>query len=182
MKTAPVVKKSGNAEKLWKSIKDRKLSFVASDHAPSQPEYKNTDSVWKDYSGISGTGILLPYLFSEGFMKKRIDFKIFLEISSENAAKRYGLFDRKGSIEIGKDADLVLWSNNPLSIYTQVEQTYIDGIKYYDVAENVKKQDEIVAERNRLIQKMLKAKKDGAPTQKPSVEKKNLYHCDTVGE
>jgi dihydroorotase-like cyclic amidohydrolase len=44
-------------------------------------------------------------MFSEGYVKKRISLRRFVEAVSENAAKKYGLFHRKGSIEPGKDKD-----------------------------------------------------------------------------
>ena len=99
-----------------------------------------------------------------------------------NPAKLLHLDDRMGSVKVGKDADLVLWSDNPLSIYAKVEQTYIDGRKYYDINENERKEKWILEERERLIQKMIDAKKGGSPTQKPSTKEKNLYHCDHIGE
>ena len=50
-----------------------------------------------------------------------------------NPAKLLHLDDRIGSIKIGKDADLVLWTDNPLSIYAKVIQTYVDGKLLYDI-------------------------------------------------
>jgi imidazolonepropionase-like amidohydrolase len=41
--------------------------------------------------------------------------------------------DKVGSIKVGKDADIVLWNNNPLSIYAKAEKTIIEGVVYYDV-------------------------------------------------
>ncbi len=108
LKTAPVVKKKGNSDKLWKLLIKGTIDFVASDHAPAPVENKNAKSVWDIYSGIPGAGTLFPYLYSEGFIKREIKLDKFLKIVSENAAKRYGFFDRKGSIEVGKDADLIL--------------------------------------------------------------------------
>lgn len=108
LKTAPVVKREGNADGLWSLLKNGTIDFVASDHAPASADEKNTGNIWKDYAGIPGTATLFPYLFSEGFVKRKITLKHFLEVTSENAARRYGIFDRKGSIEIEKDADLVL--------------------------------------------------------------------------
>lgn len=112
LKTAPVVKNPGNAEGLWQALIDGTLDFAASDHAPAPASQKNTGSAWADYSGIPGTGTLFLYLYSEGFIKRKIDLDRFLKIISENAARRYGLYNHKGSIEIGKDADLVLVDPN----------------------------------------------------------------------
>ena len=97
-----------------------------------------------------------------------------------NPAKLLHLDDRMGSIRVGKDADLVLWSDNPLSIYAQAEKTMVDGRLYYDQEADARKQDQIAQERNRLIQKQLAAKKDGAVTQPPSSKTRALFHCDDI--
>ena len=108
LKTTPVVKSPGNSELLWKYLMIGALEFVASDHAPAPASQKNTGSAWTDYSGIPGTGTLFPYIYSEGLLRRKMPLDRFLKVIAENAAKRYGLFDRKGSIEPGKDADLIL--------------------------------------------------------------------------
>ena len=53
-----------------------------------------------------------------------------------NPAKMLHIDDKVGSVEIGKDADLVLWTGNPLSIYSKVEKTWIEGVLYFDVEED----------------------------------------------
>ena len=108
LKCTPPLKGPENREKLWQYLSDGTLSFVASDHAPCSLEEKNTGSIWTDYAGIPGCPTLLPYAFSEGYMKGRLSLQRFLRIISENAARRYGIFGRKGSIEVGKDADFTL--------------------------------------------------------------------------
>jgi dihydropyrimidinase/allantoinase len=107
LKTVPVVKGKGNSDMLWKALTDGTLDFIASDHAPAPAEQKNTGSAWDDYSGIPGTGTLFPYLYSEGLIERQMPLSRFLQITTENAAKQYGLWNRKGSIELGKDADLI---------------------------------------------------------------------------
>ncbi len=107
LKTVPVVKTKGNAEVLWESLINGTLDFIASDHAPAAVEQKNTGSVWTDYSGIPGSGTIFPFVYSEGLIKRKMALSRFLQVTAENAAKRYGFWDRKGSIEVGKDADLI---------------------------------------------------------------------------
>jgi hypothetical protein len=63
---------------------------------------------------------------------------------------------RTGSLEKGKDADFVIWSGDPLSTYSKCEQTWIEGAKYFDIAEDAKMRVAVDAERQRLIQKILK--------------------------
>jgi adenine deaminase len=80
-----------------------------------------------------------------------------------NPAKALHVADRVGSIRTGKDADLVLWTDNPLSIYAKSDKTIVDGIIYYDLDRDIMLRKRIAAERNRLIQKMLAEKKAGTP-------------------
>ena len=96
-----------------------------------------------------------------------------------NPAKMLHLDSHMGSIKTGKDADVVVWSDNPLSIYARVEQTFIDGIRFYDSQLDAQKRDDIRKERARLIQKMLDDKTAGAATQQPVPKgKKDLTSGD----
>jgi len=81
---------------------------------------------------------------------------------------------RIGSLEPGKDADLALWSGNPLSAFSKCEATFVDGREYFSTAKDLAARERIKAERMRLIAKINKApdrgedkaekgEKDGAP-------------------
>ena len=99
-----------------------------------------------------------------------------------NPAKLLHLDDRMGSIKIGKDADLVLWTGNPLSIESKVELTMIDGLILYNRNNNLALEERNTKERARLINKMLESNEKGEAT-KPFIKKgRRLYHCDTHGE
>ena len=95
-----------------------------------------------------------------------------------NPAKTLRVDSRVGSVKVGKDADLVLWSTNPLSIYAKAEQTYVDGVKFFDREEDVQLREDIKKERARLIQKILASKKSGAPTQAVPLRGRRLYDCE----
>ena len=97
-----------------------------------------------------------------------------------NPAKLLHLDDRMGSIQPGKDADLVLWTDHPLSIYAKPEKTMVDGRIYFDLEEDARQQEQIAQERNRLIQKLQAAKKGGAATQKGGSATRQQFHCDDV--
>jgi len=97
-----------------------------------------------------------------------------------NPAKMLKLDGQTGSLKAGKDADVVVWSANPLSIYARAEQTYVDGVLYYSIEKDAAAQEALNKERNRIIQKMISAKKGGAKTDKPSKKEHLLYHCDTM--
>jgi imidazolonepropionase-like amidohydrolase len=99
-----------------------------------------------------------------------------------NPAKMLHLDNRMGSIKVGKDADLVLWTGNPLSVYARPTKTMVDGAVYFDEKENEARVIEVQKERNRIIQKMLSEKKSGADVKKPMPTVKPEIHCDTLLE
>lgn len=80
-----------------------------------------------------------------------------------NPAKMLHVDNKVGSIKVGKDADVVLWSDNPLSVYAKPLYTIIDGIIYFDIQKDGAMRKQIATERNRLIQKMLGEKHSGFP-------------------
>ena len=96
-----------------------------------------------------------------------------------NPAKLLKLDNTMGSIKLGKDADIVLWTKNPLSVYAKVVQTYVDGKLLYDVDIDKKLQLRDRSERMRIIKLMSTEKNTGEKiTPKPIIEK--LYHCNTI--
>jgi imidazolonepropionase-like amidohydrolase len=94
-----------------------------------------------------------------------------------NPAKQLRIDKRVGSIESGKDADLVVWSGSPLSTYTACEQTWIDGRKYFDRDEDRAMNAEIMRERAALIQKALAAPKGSDKAPPTSMGEKPKYSC-----
>ncbi|SEP57421.1 amidohydrolase family protein [Flavobacterium urocaniciphilum] len=99
-----------------------------------------------------------------------------------NPAKLLQVDDKVGSIKIGKDADVVLWSDNPLTIYAKAEKTVVDGIIFFDIDQENSKNELVQKERNELINLMLDAKNKGLKTQEPKKKSTGHYHCDTLGE
>jgi imidazolonepropionase-like amidohydrolase len=86
-----------------------------------------------------------------------------LKMVTINPAKMLHVDQYVGSIKVGKDADLVLWSDNPLSIYAKAEKTIVDGIVYFDRQQDEVLRRQVAAERNRLVQKMVGEKRSGNP-------------------
>lgn len=103
-----------------------------------------------------------------------------LKMVTLNPAKMLHVADRVGSIAPGKDADLVIWSDHPLSIYAKSEKTIVDGTVVFDRAQDAKLQEALKVEKQRLIQKMIASKKGGASTRPsaPSVKKQNMCEED----
>ncbi len=87
-----------------------------------------------------------------------------LKMVTLNPAKMLRVDDRVGSIKVGKDADIVVWSDHPLSIYAKAEKTIVDGIVYYDREKDKQLRVDIAKERARLMAKMIGEKRSGMPT------------------
>lgn len=104
-----------------------------------------------------------------------------LKMVTLNPAKLLHLDDRMGSVEKGKDGDVVLWSDHPLSIYAKAEKTFVDGALYYDIERDAELREMIQAERARLTQKLLQVKKSGAPTGGwPGMPQRPNWDCEDV--
>ncbi len=86
-----------------------------------------------------------------------------LKMVTLNAAKMLHVADRVGSLKAGKDADVVVWSDHPLSIYAKSLYTIVDGIVYFDRLKDEQMRKLVAADRNRIIRKMIGEKKSGAP-------------------
>lgn len=97
-----------------------------------------------------------------------------------NPAKLLHIDDRTGSIKEGKDADLVLWSDHPLSVYAKAEKTIIDGVTYFDIEKDAQMRQNVKNERNKLVKMMLDEKNGGAKTRAPKGKDKREFHCETI--
>jgi len=82
-----------------------------------------------------------------------------LNLVTINPALQLGIADRVGSLEAGKDADIVVWNHPPLSTLARVEQTWIDGRLYFDRVEDGRQRANASKRRSALLQKILAAKR-----------------------
>ncbi|MDH3382152.1 MAG: amidohydrolase family protein, partial [Flavobacteriaceae bacterium] len=103
-----------------------------------------------------------------------------LKFVTLNPAKLLHIDNRVGSIKVGKDADLVLWSDHPLSIYAKAEKTIIEGVTYFDLKRDEMMRSDIQKEKNELINMMLQAKNIGLKIQPVKKKEKELMHCDSM--
>lgn len=94
-----------------------------------------------------------------------------LKLVTLNPAIQLGIDQRVGSIEVGKDADLVLWDKHPLSVYAVAQKTLVDGIVYFDRKEDIAQRAAIEAEKKALMEKERRAteppQRQGAPGRRP---------------
>ena len=96
-----------------------------------------------------------------------------------NPAKLLHIDDRVGSIKVGKDADVVLWTDHPLSIYAKAEKTIIEGVTYFDLKRDEIIREQVKKEKGLLINEMLQAKNKGLKTQPIKKTEKVMMHCDS---
>jgi len=105
-----------------------------------------------------------------------------LKMVTLNPAKALHVADKVGSIKVGKDADVVIWSEHPLSIYAKAEQTIVDGTVYFDRTKDSEQRKLIAAERNRLVQKMIGEKRSGAPVRNAEPSWQTILSCGDHGQ
>jgi imidazolonepropionase-like amidohydrolase len=86
-----------------------------------------------------------------------------LKMCTINPAKMLHVDDKVGSLKVGKDADVVIWSDHPLSMYAKAEKTIVDGIVYFDRERDKELRKQVQAEKARLVAKMAAAKRTPTP-------------------
>lgn len=104
-----------------------------------------------------------------------------LKMVTINPATMLHIQNQTGSIAKGKDADLVLWSDHPLSIYAKADITMVDGRIYFDRKKDAILREDIKKERTRLINKMIDEKKSGGATRPATPSFRLINTCDEVG-
>ncbi|BDB57234.1 amidohydrolase family protein [Flavobacterium ammonificans] len=138
-------------------------------------------------------GIVVAYNSDDAEMSRRLNQEAakavkYGNVSEEDAwkfvtlnpAKLLHIDDKVGSIKVGKDADVVLWNTNPLSIYAKAEKTIIEGVVYFDIQKDEEQRKAIAKERTTLIGQLLEEKNKGMITQEPKKAERTEYHCDSM--
>jgi len=107
---SPPLRSKEHIEALWQGLADGTISVVASDQAAFGLVHKQPgkDTFAKAANGFPGSESRVPIMFSEGVQKGRISINRMVAVTSTNAAKIFGLYPKKGTIEIGSDADLAI--------------------------------------------------------------------------
>lgn len=112
---SPPLRPQVEKEKLWQGIADGSIDTVATDHCAftyAKQKQLGTDDFTQCPNGLPGVETRMPLLFSEGVMKGRIDLPRFVQLTSYQPAKLFGLYPKKGSLDVGADADLVVFDVN----------------------------------------------------------------------
>jgi allantoinase len=132
LKCAPPIRDAANRDALWDALLGGRIDLVASDHSPcpAADKIKGRDDIFAAWGGVSGVQSLLPAVFTEalrrgaGMDARKVAGFIAWRLAAKPAA-RFGLGARKGKIEAGKDADIVLfdpdreWTLEPSAVRTR---------------------------------------------------------------
>lgn len=100
-----------------------------------------------------------------------------LKMVTLNPAKMLHVEDKVGSLKVGKDGDVVVWSDHPLSIYAKSLYTIVDGTVYFDRQKDEQLQKLVDTERNRLVKKMVGEKQRGMPVQQAQPSYQIMHSC-----
>lgn len=160
-KVGPPLREHPDVVAVWEALGSGILSHVSSDHAPRNTELKlaAADILKAPYGGTTGTQVLLPLLYSAGYQAGVISIERFVELTSTNAAKRYGLYPRKGCIEPGADADLVVLPKHevsrpiePSALFGKSDYTLYEGITSTGSPRYVVRAGRVAVEQGTLVE------------------------------
>jgi dihydropyrimidinase len=149
-----------NQEHLWKALGADVLSVVSTDHCPfNWPEQKGING--RDFQVVpnGGPGIenRLHMLHHFGVREGRITLNRFVELTSTNIAKLFGLYPRKGTIAPGSDADIVVWDpEKPYTVsvdtnHSNVNYNLFEGTEVVGAPEVVLVRGQVIVENDELV-------------------------------
>jgi len=104
---SPPFRLESDRQALWDGLRDGTIDMIATDHAPRHRDEKVTDSVWDAKSGFVGVETAVPLLLT-AVNEGRLTIERYVRLTSENPARAYGLWPRKGSLAVGADADITI--------------------------------------------------------------------------
>jgi len=110
VKFAPPLRKKEDAEALWGGLARGSIAVVSSDHCSYSRESKNPgwENIFKAPDGTTVIETMVPLMYTEGVVKRGLGIGWLAKVMSENPARIYGLFPKKGVIQVGSDADLTI--------------------------------------------------------------------------
>jgi dihydropyrimidinase len=110
----PPLRSRRDVEVLWEELGGDGLQTVASDHCGyTLAQRTDFDDITRVAPGIPGTETILPLLYTYGVARGRLSLEQLVKICSENAARTFGMYPRKGTIAEGSDADIVVYDPQP---------------------------------------------------------------------
>jgi dihydroorotase len=134
MKVNPPIRNKDDTEQLWRAVIDGTIDNIATDHSPHAPVEKVRDNVWEVLAGSVGVETQVPLMLTQ-VNEGRFSLARYVQLSSENPARLFGVYPRKGAIQIGSDGDLVIvdlkkeWEIKAEALHSKTKITPYDGWK-----------------------------------------------------
>lgn len=114
----PPLREQADADRLMQAVLREEISIFSTDHCPYSRRYKLGTDYQTVPCGVDGVQTRMEFLFSEAVLKRGLSMEAFVRLTSANAAKFYGLYPRKGAIQVGSDADLAFFDPKPVWTYS----------------------------------------------------------------
>jgi dihydropyrimidinase len=148
----PPLRAADDINALWKGLEDGSIDTLGTDHAPWTREQKLAPEldITRLRPGVANLQTMLPVLYSEGVVDKKLSLSRFVAVTSTNAAKLLGLYPAKGTIAVGSDADLVLWDPSESKVVRREDLLSRAGFSLFEGME-VTGWPQVVLRRGRIV-------------------------------
>ncbi|GGJ10671.1 allantoinase [Alicyclobacillus cellulosilyticus] len=111
-KCAPPLRNRREQADLWEMVLAGRIDIIASDHSPCPMEMKIHDNFFEAWGGIAGGQSSVAVMVEEAHLRRGMPLHALARLLATNPARRFGLFPKKGAIQCGADADLVILDTN----------------------------------------------------------------------
>jgi allantoinase len=136
-KMNPPLRSKEDRAALWSGLLMGSIDMVVSDHAPCpiEDKSKGANDIRDAWAGVDGTQMILRVLLSEGINRGRLSFTRLVEVTARNPARVFGLYPKKGALQVGSDADMVIVDPtreatiNADMMFSKCGWTLYDGMK-----------------------------------------------------
>lgn len=151
---SPPIRSKMDQAALWDALADGTVDVISTDHCPFNTKGQKDVGIndfTKIPNGAGGIENRLALLYTYGVLTNKISLQQFVGLTSTNAAKIFGLYPQKGAIEVGSDADLVIWNpklKSVISVKSQLQQcdsNIYEGISINGKAEFILRNGEILS-------------------------------------
>jgi dihydropyrimidinase len=156
----PPIREQWNQEQLWRGLKFNDLQVVSTDHCPfcfKEQKELGRDDFSKIPNGGPGVENRMSLIYNGGVAEGRISVNRFVEITSTNAAKIFGLFPKKGTIAVGSDADIVIFDPDEEMVisakthHMNVDYSCYEGKKVRGVTKTVLSRGEVIIDEGKYV-------------------------------
>jgi len=156
---SPPLRKHDDQNELWEALSDKTVQTTGTDHCPFMIKQKESgiNDFRKIPNGAGGVEHRMGLLYTYGVLKNKIDINKWVDITSTQTAKIFGLFPNKGIIAQGSDADIVIWNpkiERVISVknhHQNCDSNIFDGFEIKGQVETVIRNGEIVVDSGEIL-------------------------------